>query len=205
MEESDFKQDSNIYITKTHEEILKMLEEIKDFEKKYQGYDLEKIEETEEFFEVENDLVEFFEVEEDTLKQFEPVSLKQDLIKPILKNKIRKRRIFKVRIRRKPKIKKAKIETKTINPATFKIRFNENGELVNIDLKKPKLKPNSKKHLRIRKTKIKTEEKIENEDKKSKILKLKAGLSKIGYLKKVIPHKKKKEEEIESEKSEVEE
>lgn len=43
MEESDFKQDISIYVPKTHEEILKMLDEIKDFEKKYQEYDLKKL------------------------------------------------------------------------------------------------------------------------------------------------------------------
>ena len=84
MEESDFKQDNNIYVPKTHEEILKMLDEIKDFEKKFQEYDLEKIEEVEEFIEVEKDLVEFIDVEKDTLKQIEPVPLKPDIIKPIL-------------------------------------------------------------------------------------------------------------------------
>jgi glycosyltransferase involved in cell wall biosynthesis len=31
MEEPDFKQDSNIYSPKTHEEILKMLDEIKNY------------------------------------------------------------------------------------------------------------------------------------------------------------------------------
>ena len=205
MGELDLKQESNIYETKTHEEILKMLEEIKDFEKKYQEYDLEQIEEAEEFIEVEKDLVEFIDVEKDTLKQIEPIPIKHDAIKPISKNKIRKKRKLKVRVRRRPEKKKAKPETKVITPATFKIRFNEGGQLVNIDLKKSKLKPKSRKHIRIRKSKIKNEEKTENEDKKSKVLKLKGGLGKIGYLKKAIPHRAKKEEEIESEKSEFEE
>lgn len=204
MEESDFKQDISIYVPKTHEEILKMLDEIKDFEKKYQEYDLKKIEEVEEFIEVERDLVEFIDVEKDTLKQIEPVPLKPDIIKPILKNKIRKRKKYRVRIRRRPEIKKEKPVAKVITPATFKIRFNEGGELVNIDLRKSKLKPKSRKHLRIRKSKIKNEEKIENEGKKSKRLKLKGGLGKISYLKKAIPHRSKKEEETESEKLETE-
>lgn len=205
MEESDYKQDSNIYVPKTHEEILKMLEEIKDFENKYQEFDLESIKDDVEFLEVEKDLVEFIDIEKDTLKQIKPVPLKPDKIKPILKDKKRKRKIYRVRIRKRPKIKKEKPEAKVITPATFKIRFNEGGELVNIDLRKSKLKPKSRKHLRIRKSKIKNEEKIENEGKKSKILKLKGALGKIGYLKKAIPHRSKKEEEIESEKSAIEE
>ena len=90
--------------------------------------------------------------------------------------------------------------------ATFKLRFDENGKLVNIDLKKPKpptAKSESKKRFKIPFPKIKIKEK-EGEskatEKKSKGLKGKLGA--IGNLKRVIPSKGKKEKKTKELKSE---
>ena len=57
MNELDFEQDNTIFFTKTHEEILEIIEEIKRFEKKYQIYDLKESDLDIEFIEVEQDVV----------------------------------------------------------------------------------------------------------------------------------------------------
>lgn len=202
MDELDLKQDNTISFAKTHEEILEMIEEIKKFEKKFIGHDFEETEV--EFIAVDEDVVEFIEVEEDKLEQFEPISIGQETKKPGLKEKLKISKIFKART----KVQKEEVEAKPITAATFKIRFNEAGELVNIDLKKPKPRPESKKRFNLKKIMIirrgkteekaeKTEKEAETTEKKSKISNLKRGLGKIGILKKAIPHRRKKKEETE--------
>jgi hypothetical protein len=202
MDELDSKQDNTISFAKTHEEILEMIEEIKKFEKKFIGHDFEETEV--EFIAVDKDVVEFIEVEENKLEQFEPISIKQETKKPGLKEKLKISKIFKAR----PKVQKEEVEAKPITAATFKIRFNEAGELVNIDLKKPKPRPESKKRFDLKKIMIirkgktekkekaeETEKEAETTEKKSKISNLKGGLGKISLLKKAIPHRRKKKEE----------
>lgn len=201
MDELDSEQDNTISFAKTHEEILEMIEEIKKFEKKFIGHNFEETEV--EFIPVDEDVVEFIEVEEDKLEQFEPIPIEQETKKPGLKEKLKISKIFKAR----PKVQKEEVEAKPITAATFKIRFNEAGELVNIDLRKPKPKPESKKRFDLKKLKIKrkgktekiekakeTEKEAVTTEKKSKISKLKGGLGKIGMLKKAIPHRRKESE-----------
>jgi len=201
MDELDSEQDNTISLAKTHEEILEILEEIKKFEKKFIGHDFEETEV--EFIEVEEDVVEFVEVEEDKLEQFEPIPIKEETKKPGLKEKLKINRIFKSR----SEVQKEKVEAKPISAATFKIRFDDSGELVNIDFKKPK--PESKRRFNFSKLKIKrkrknekTEKETETSEKKSKFSKLKGGLGKIGKLKKAIPHRGKKKEETEESEAE---
>jgi len=204
MDELDSEQDNTISFAKTHEEILEMIEEIKKLEKKFIGYDFEETEV--EFIAVDEDVVEFIEVEEDKLEQFESTPIEQETKKPGLKEKLKISRIFKAR----PKVQKEDAEEKPITAATFKIRFNEAGELVNIDLKKPKSRPESKKRFDLKKIMIRrkgktekkekaeeTEKEAETTEKKSKISKLRGGLGKIGMLKKAIPHRRKKKGEKE--------
>ena len=89
----------------------------------------------------------------------------------------------------------------TGNPATFKIRYNEKGDLVNLDLRKtPPKKDQTKKRFNIKnilplhKSKEKKEKKSsEDKDDKDKKSKIKNTFSKFSKLKNVIPNKGKKE------------
>lgn len=207
----DFEKDENYSVTKSHEEILRLIEEIKAFEEKYPEYylldkpeteeeliDVEKDGEhfsevdlaTMEFVEIDPDVVEFIEVE----TEFESVPFEQEIKKPGLRNNITKSKLFKIRARSSTDVKKARLEQKA---ATFKLRFDEKGKLINMDLKEPKKsepKPESKKRFKIPIPKRKGKE-GETKEKKSKGLKGKLG--KIGNLKKVIPSKGKKEKKRE--------
>jgi len=170
MDESDLEYSDITSIRKAHKEILDMLEEIKDYEKKFVEFDLEEPQvdkelievEYETFQEIEPELVTFKEVEEKK-PEFE-IKRKKDVVK--------------------------KIE-KPITPTTFRLRINEEGNLENIDLKKSE--PRSKRHFRIR---FRKKDQIDSEDteKKSRFAKLKSGLSKI---RRAIPSKKEEKEEIE--------
>ena len=214
MNELDSEQDNTIFFTKKHEEILEIIEEIKRFEKKYQTYDLKESDLDIEFIEVEQDVVDFIEVNEDivefseveqeNLEKVKSISIVKDIKKLGLKDKFIK--IFPSKIG--AEIKQEKIKQKDITPATFRIRFNENGELENIDLKKSKPKLKSEKHFIFKKFSFKrmeNNEKTESKlvEKNSKISKLKGGLGRLGKLKKVIPSRKK--EVVETEKNKTEE
>ncbi|MCK5636883.1 MAG: hypothetical protein KAH91_05615, partial [Thermoplasmatales archaeon] len=114
--------------------------------------------------------------------------------KPGLKDSITKSKFFKIKVRGSTDVKKARLERKA---ATFKLRFDEKGKLVNIDLKKPKQsepKSESKKRFKLPIPKRKGKEKegeTKTTEKKSKGLKGKLG--KISKLKVAIPSKRKKE------------
>ena len=202
MGESNSEQESTSSITLTHEEILEFIEEIKEFEKKFQEHGLKESEGEVEFIEIEKDIVEFAEVEQDSSEQIEFIPVVGETKKPELKKSLKNSQISKPRY----EVQKEKIEEKAIDHATFKIRFNEEGELVNIDLKKHKPKPESKKSFDLKKLKKlrvkrkgkteKTGAETETIEKKSKISKLKGGLSQIGKLKRVIPYRGIKSEKI---------
>ena len=203
MGESNSEQESTSSITLTHEEILEFIEEIKEFEKKFQEHGLKESEGEVEFIEIEKDIVEFAEVEQDSSEQIEFIPVVGETKKPELKKSLKNSQISKPRY----EVQKEKIEEKAIDHATFKIRFNEEGELVNIDLKKHKPKPESKKSFDLKKLKKlrikrkgkteKTGAETETIEKKSKISKLKGGLSQIGKLKRVIPYRGIKSEKTE--------
>lgn len=170
MDESDFEYSDNGSIKKTHREILKILEEIKDFENNFVEFDLEKPQ-------VDKELI---EIEYETFKEIEP-----ELI--TFKEVEEKKPEFEIK---RKKVVAEKFE-KPITPTTFRLRFNKEGNLENIDLKKPK--PRSKPHFRIR---FRKKDQIESEvtEKKSWLAKLKSGLSKI---KRAIPSRREEEEETE--------
>jgi len=175
MDETEFNELTNSSITKTHEEILKMLEEIKEFEKKYGvSESVESILEKElpdfeyvKFEEIEPDMVYFKEVEK----------------KPNIFEKIKK---FKIDFKflRKKELKIGFQSPK--NPTTFRLRLNKEGILENIDIKKPQ--PKKKIKFSFRK---KEKKEIENLEGKSRFLKIKNGLSKI---RRIIPRRGKNEE-----------
>lgn len=204
MSESNLEQDVTSSV-KTHEEILEMIEEIKEFEKKFREYDLEETEVEEELIEVEQNIVDFIEVDKDESDQIEPIAFESEAKKSGFIERLIKSKIFRIRVRSRSEAQKARLEAKA---ATFKLRLNEEGKLVNIDLKKPKSsKPKSKKRFNLKKIVTKRrgktkETEVETTEKMSKISKLKGGFSKISKLKRAIPHKgkmEKKSEESESE------
>jgi hypothetical protein len=101
----------------------------------------------------------------------------------------------------KYKIKRSKKKDRP--SATFKIRFNEKGELINLDFKKPKVKPEiekkafSMKKILLRKKSQDIDKTSGSKDKSTKSLKLKERLKRFSKLKNVIPNKFKKNDESE--------
>jgi len=186
MNESDLNKLNITSVTKTHEEILEMLEEIKEFERKYGEIETEDSIINHElpdidyvlFEEIEPDLVFFNEIEEKKSKNIEKI-----------RNYEKNYRIF-----RKKEVTEKISPPK--NPTTFRLRINEKGILENIDIKKPR--QGKKFKISFRKNDKKESESSEG---KSKLGKLIDGLSKI---KRIIP-KRGKEEEIESEETETSE
>ena len=201
MVELDLDRENNSSATLTHEEILELIQEIKEFEKGVHGFDLDAAE-LEEFIEVEHEIsdeMEFLPVEDEPIEEFTLAEDEKEL--PEFEEETGIRRILKG----KPKKEREIVTT------TFKFRINEEGNLVNIDLKTPKPKPESKRRFSLEKLKLKRKgkekaesEKTEPGEKKSKISKLKGGFGKIGKLKNVIPHRSKKSEEKEEKKDEEE-
>ena len=104
------------------------------------------------------------------------------------------------------------LKEKPVPPAVFRIRFDEEGKLDNLDLKKPKPKPDLKasvkkinklSNLKKIKKKGKSEKSAEAETEKGgKFSKLKGGIGKVSKIKNiskikgVIPGRGKKKEEI---------
>jgi hypothetical protein len=182
MDDKDFNQLNNSSITKTHEEIIEMLEEIKVFEKKY-GI-LSPEESIIEKQQIDFEYVKFEEIKPD-LVVFKEIDEKHSIFDKIKRFKID----FKI-FRKNESIEKIHPPK---NPTTFRLRINKEGILENIDVKKPK--PRKKIKFNFRK---KDKKKSESSEEKSKFSKLINGLSKI---KRIIPRKG-TEEESESEKTE---
>lgn len=166
---------------KSHDEILDLVDNIKRFEEGFAEFELETVEEVKE---------ELIEVD---YKSLEP---QQGLPEPEIVDKPKKLKFLKKKV--KPIVEKPS--------ATFRIRFNESGNLVNLDFKKPVPKPKKdKKKLSLKKILPgrKSKDKVESDstkEKSSKVSKLKGGLGKIGKIKNVIPNKSKKSDS-ETEKS----
>lgn len=177
MDESEINKLNNSSITKTHEEILEMLEEIKDLEKKYGVLDLEEpiidneISDFEyvRFEEVKSDIVYFKEIEEK---------------KPSFFDRIKKFNIKTNKFKKKEETKAVQLPK---NPTTFRLRLNKEGILENIDIKKPQ--PKKKIKLSLRK---KDKKETDSSEGKSKLSKLTNGLSKI---KRIIPKRGKEDSE----------
>jgi hypothetical protein len=168
MDESDLVYSEIGSIKKTHREILEKLEEIKDFEKNFIEFNIEKPQVDEELIEIEYETFEEIESELLTFKEVE--EKKPDF-------KIRRKKVI------------TEMFEKPITPTTFRLRINKEGNLENIDLIKPK--PRSKPHFRFRK---KDQSESEVTEKKSRLAKLKSGLGKI---KRAIPYRREEEEETE--------
>ena len=159
--------------TKTHEEILVIIKEIKGLEEKFMSGDFFKDYQI-EFLEVED---EFIEIEHPPIEQREHIIFEEVTVEDEVETEL---------------------EEKIIYPAVFRIRFNEEGKLENLDLKKAKPKPHLKSDLKklkvLKKIKIigrKGESRIE----KVRLSKIKDTIGKISKIRNVIPGIGKKEEE----------
>lgn len=170
------KQDETFNV-KSHKEILKLIDEIKGYELLNPDYEIIQHEK------VEDGII---EIDHGESSELNPLPIKEkDNNKNFLKRKFKK-------------------DEKKIKPTTFKFRFDEDDSLISSDFniyKSKSKKEKSKKEILgklkgLRKSK--REEKSEGKKKKkSKRSKLKNGLGRVGKLKRVIPNKGKKSEEIE--------
>ncbi len=170
------KKQDNSFSIKSHEEILELIDEIKEYELLVTDYELIQHEKVGE---------EIIEINHGESSELNPLPIKEKDNKNFLK------RIFKKDINK-------------FKPATFKFRFDKDGSLISPDFIKYKSKPKneiSKKGILgklkgLRKSK-KEEKSKGKKEKKSKRGKLKGGVGKVGKLKRVIPNKGKKSEETE--------
>ncbi len=180
------------YPVKTHEEILTLIEEIKAYEQWVQTGVLPEPSQptTDDMIELPGMEEEFPEWDcvESEMEGQEPPSLldAKDGASPALK---RQR------------------STSSVKSSVFHLRFDEGGNLINVDLRTPKestaLDTAKNKLLqKLHRKKEKTEG--ESEETLSKTSKIKAGLGKVGKLKKLIP-KRNKEPEVTEEDLEEEE
>ncbi|KYK32006.1 MAG: hypothetical protein AYK22_00155 [Thermoplasmatales archaeon SG8-52-3] len=177
MDDADLNKITNTSITKTHEEILELLDEIKEFEKKYG-----EIEETTIECNIpENEYVLFEEIEPDLVIFKEIEEKKPEISKPSKKfkfNFIKKRKKFVTK----------KIE-EPLKPTTFRLRINKEGVLENIDIKKPQSRKKLKLNFRLRKKEGKESKPSDGESKLSKIINV------ISKIKRIIPKREKEESE----------
>ena len=205
MEGINLDKEDNSSATLTHEEILKLIDEIKRFENNFSVSRSEE-EDLKEFIEVDPEIktneLEFIEVKHENLDdkiEFAPIDYK--INKSGLKEGIKK--ILKSKIKEKPS---SEFQKKNIASTTFKIRLNDEGNLVNLDIKKAEPKPESTKRFNLPNLKIiKNKAKKESKEKKSMVSKLKGGLVHVGKLKKVIPFRRESGEETEESELEEEE
>lgn len=173
------------YSVKSHKEIIELIDELKDIEREFGFKEIEPA-----FIEVHEEAVEFIEVEHEIIEEFEPIL-------PVTTNKKGSR--FKIKYRTRAEVRKFKEERKKYDPATFRMRFNNEGALVNIDVDKTTSKR------KLRKIKLKEKEKIEDKEHKetdeniTKRSRFRRGLS---ILRRSLP---KKEETVDEEEDEEEE
>jgi len=174
--------DSNAPI-KNHEKIIQMIDEIREFESIENDLKIEEKKKKEDIIEIEHKVLEH---EEEILESREKKKFFDELRH--------------VHFTTHPN-KNNKVE-KMIIPSTFKVGFNENGNLVNLNLKKKKEVQKKNKFLKIKnlikRKKVKETEKEDEsskEESSSKIGKLKSKFGAIGKLKNVIPKKSKNKEE----------
>jgi len=172
---TDIEPDTDTSSIKNHEEILQLIDEIRSFEINFEGYEIVKEE-------VEKE--ELIEVEHEKPEEITPIPIKEEKDKLLLRSRLSKKRV-----------------EKPITPTTFRIRYADDGSLVNVDFRAPKPKKEGTKGFslkKLRRKKCKSTGEAEAGEKKSK---LKGGLGRLGKLKKVIPSRGKKEEKSEEDKT----
>ena len=185
MRETDFDQET-LPPAKSHEDILQLIQEIKEIEKEFDR------------IEIDQPLLEEWKtVTPDTIaEEAKPIPIKSE----IEEGEKKKRALFRLKKRSRTEVKRINIEKKY---ATFKIRFDEQDNLVNLDFKKPKPKAekakgkfklplNLKKLRRKGKGEAETTEEAPAEGKKGIGEKLKGIFGGIGKIKNAIPGRGKK-------------
>ncbi len=166
---------------KSHKQIIHMIDELKEFENIKIDHEIKEKPMTNEILEIDKN-----EINDNLVIETEEEK------KEFLKN-----------VNLFPKIRWKNEENKEINPSTFKIGFNKNGDLVNLDFKQKKIQEEKKVKLNFKNLfslfKIKDKNKNEGKEKSndSKISMIKDKIGKIGKLKKLIPSKGKKEKKAE--------
>ena len=197
MRETDFQQDQ-IEPVKTHEEILQLIEEIKEIERSFDE------------IEIEEPLIQEWETlkPETTQEEVKIIPIKSE----IEEGKKKKHALFRIKRRSRSEVKRIKREKQY---ATFKLRFDEQGNLVNLDFRKSKPKSektkskfklpiNLKKLIRKGKGESETTEESPAGEKKGIGGKLKNVLGMVSKLKNAIPGRGKKTEEAPKEEAEEE-
>ncbi len=156
---------------KSHEEIIREIDKIREFEEKFSDFKINKKEKKEE-------IVEF------SPKKIETITEIENKNKNKFSNKIKKYSF-------KNKNNKKKVS----KPATFNIGFTDNGNLVNYDFKKKKVTNKKKFNIKnIIKRKKPKDEKTSETGGDSKVSKIKEKFAFFGKLKKFIPTKNKEKE-----------
>lgn len=190
MREQDFNNNISSPV-KTHEEILELLDEIKEFEKKFPEINLDKkIVTTEEIGEIPQEEV-------------KPIPIKSE----IKKKEKKKHPLFRIKLRSRSEVQRIKREKQI---TTIKLILDEQGNLINPDIRKPKPKKHRKTRFNIKNLVKRKKEKGEEgettetveKEKRFNISKITSVFSKISKIRQVIPSKKtetKKEEETEDE------
>jgi hypothetical protein len=194
MKELNTGEDFNIKI-KDHNEILKQIEEIKEFEKKYEDFGQSNIPLINELNEIEGQLDEFTETLPESIEEFTEISPESveeftETSPETIEEFEGSKKSFFDRFKRKESIERP------LSPTVFHLKINENI-LENIDIKKPKIKDNKKGIFRFLKRKGKKEEGEDKSEKTSIFSKIKGG---FGRIKKAIPSRQGKSEETEEEK-----
>ena len=172
--DSDNKESS----IKSHKEIIQMIDELKEFENISIDDKIEKKP-------TSNEIIEIDKKEIDNNLVIETDEKKKEFFKNVT--------LF-------SKNKKEKRENKDVNPSTFKIGFNKNGDLVNLDFKKKEIPEEKKEKLNFKNILSKFKRGNKNKKEKSndsKISLIKDKIGNIGKIKKLIPSRSKKEKKAE--------
>jgi len=195
MRDPDFDENVSSPV-KTHEEILELIDEIKELENRFP-----EIKTDQRWITVEPEVI---------VPEQKPTEIKTEIEEY---SKKEKKKLIKFRIKRRShsEVQKIRRESKA---TTIKLRIDEEGNLVNTDIRKQKKGKEGKSKFNIKKLLRREKEKTvegqegettETEDKKGGISKIKNVFGGIGKLKNVIPGRKSKSEEPEKTSEETEE
>jgi hypothetical protein len=211
MRESNFEQ-AQFEPVKTHEEILDMIEEIKEFERKFEKQDFGETTTIQEWTEFqpkqefqESSRERWIEVNPEITEEKKHIPIKAET--EFEKDKKKKNLLFRIKRRSSSEVRKLKREKKY---ATFKLRFDQKGDLVNVDLNKPKPKKEKTKSKFKNPFKLKRKRKEETKEESPKNegkgigSKLKGVFGNLGKLKNAIPGRGNKTEEESEDTSEEE-
>ena len=189
MREQGFNNDISSSV-KTHDEILELLEEIKEFEKIFHEINIDK---------------KIVPTDELLHEEIKPIPIKAEIKKKEKKKKI-KNPFSRIKLRSRSEVQRIKHEKQI---TTIKLILDEQGNLINPDIRKfePKKQRRSKLNIKSlvnlikRKKEGETAETTERE-KRFNLSKITGVFSKLGKIKQVIPSKKTeaKEEKPENEK-----